>query len=71
MPTAKKPPLLFIHGFRGTHEGLVDVAVWMTDRGYECYYPDIPPFGRESKPLKTYDEKSYAKVIADYIKQNN
>lgn len=70
MPTAKKPPLLFIHGFRGTHEGLVDVAVWMTDRGYECYYPDIPPFGRESKPLKTYDEKSYAKFIADYIKQN-
>lgn len=65
-----KPPLLFIHGFRGTHEGLVDVAVWMMDKGYKCYYPDIPPFGSETKPLKSYNEKTYARFIANYIKKN-
>lgn len=65
-----KPTLLFIHGFRGTHEGLVDIAVWMMDKGYECYYPDIAPFGSETKPLKAYNEKTYAKFIADYIKKN-
>ena len=71
METANnKPPLLFIPGFRGTHEGLVDVAVWMTDRGYECYYPDVPPFGQNIEPLESYDEKTYAKFIADYIKEH-
>ena len=65
-----KPPLLFIPGFRGTHEGLVDVAVWMGDKGYECYYPDVPPFGREVKSLGEYNEKTYTKFIADYIRKN-
>lgn len=67
----KKPPLLFIHGFRGSHEGLIDVAIWLVDSGYECYYPDIPPFGPEATDLSSYDANSYADFIADYIRKNN
>ncbi|MDO4987019.1 MAG: alpha/beta hydrolase [Candidatus Saccharibacteria bacterium] len=65
-----KPPLLFLHGFRGSHEGLVDIAVWLIDQGYECYYPDLPPFGRSEKDLESYDADNYAKFVADYIKDN-
>lgn len=65
-----KPPLLFLHGFRGSHEGVVDISVWLVDQGYECYYPDLPPFGRSEKELDAYDADHYAKFVADYIKDH-
>lgn len=65
---APKPPLLFLHGFRGSHEGVIDISVWLLDQGYECYYPDLPPFGHSETELEAYDADHYAKFIADYIK---
>lgn len=65
-----KPPLLFLHGFRGSHEGLIDIAVWLIDQGYECYYPDLPPFGRSEHEFEHYDADGYAKFVADYIKEH-
>ncbi|MBQ6393950.1 alpha/beta hydrolase [Candidatus Saccharibacteria bacterium] len=67
----KKPQLLLIHGFRGSHEGLIDIAVWLLDSGYECYYPDIPPVGKNKTPRTDYPPDSYAQFIADYIKDND
>ncbi len=61
-------PLVFLHGFRGSHEGVVDIAVWLIDQGYECYYPDLPPFGRAKQTIEAYDAEHYAKFVADYLK---
>lgn len=66
----KTPPLLFLHGFRSSHESMIDLAVWLLDQGYECYYPDLPPFGQVQKELEAYDADHYAKFVADYIKEH-
>lgn len=48
----------------------MDMAVWLIDQDYECYYPDLPPFGREKPTLENYDADHYAEFVADYIKSN-
>lgn len=42
--TASKPPLLVVHGFRGTHHGLEYVIEHLTD-DFHIIVPDLPGFG--------------------------
>ena len=67
----KKPVLLFVHGFRGNHLGLQDTIAYLKTKGYDCYFPDIPPAfntKREKLPeLSEYTADGYAKWLADYI----
>lgn len=67
----KKPPLLFVHGFRGNHLGMKETVDYLKAKGYDCYVPDIPPAyntQREKLPkLSDYTADGYAKWIADYI----
>jgi len=69
--TEKKPPLLFVHGFRGNHLGLLETKKFFEALGYECFSPDIPPAfntQREKLPkLEEYTADAYAKWLADYI----
>ncbi|MBR1875169.1 alpha/beta fold hydrolase [Candidatus Saccharibacteria bacterium] len=69
--TKQKPQLLFVHGFRGNHLGLLDTMKYFEAKGYECFAPDIPPAfntKREKIPqLEGYSADAYAKWIADYI----
>jgi len=68
-----QPVLLFIHGFRGSHEGLAEICDLLTAQGYKCFAPDIPPFGAENTKSPTpshYDTDFYANFIADYIKSH-
>lgn len=70
----KKPPLLFVHGFRGNHLGLFDIIQNFETLGYEVYYPDIPPaFNTQEEvlpALKDFTVEAYATWLADYILDN-
>ncbi len=57
--------LLLLHGFRGNHLGLRDVAKFLRRKGFETYVPDLPPMSKY--PLDKYDPEHYAKWIANYI----
>ena len=46
----KQPTLLLIHGFRGTHHGLLRIAEELSD--YRLVIPDLPGFG-DSEALPT------------------
>lgn len=61
-----KPPLLFIHGFRGSPEGLEAIAKQFSD--YDVHTPYIPPSG--TKKLDQYDIKHYTAFISRYIREN-
>lgn len=62
------PAIIFIHGFRGNHDGLAPIAEYFD--GWDFYLPDIPPFG-DSKPLKDYTPDSYADFIKDFTIRHN
>ena len=62
-----KPPLLFIHGFRGAPSGLEAIAKEFPD--YDVHIPNIPPSGIEA--LDAYDVKHYTAFISRYIREND
>ncbi len=55
-----------IHGFRGTHHGLLLIAKKL--RGFNIIIPDLPGFGRGPK-LKTYDLESYVTWLHTFIQK--
>lgn len=57
-----------IHGFRGTHHGLLLIAKKL--RGFNIIIPDLPGFGRGPK-LKKYDLESYVKWLREFIKKQD
>jgi len=61
---AKKPVLVMIHGFRGTHHGLELIAHDLKD--FYVIVPDLPGFG-ESAPLKTHDIEGYVAFLSEFI----
>ena len=63
-----KPTLIMIHGFRGTHHGLLLIAKKL--KGFNIIIPDIPGFGRGAK-LKKYDLESYVNWLHDFIEKQN
>lgn len=66
-PTTKavvKPTLIMIHGFRGTHHGLLLIAKSL--KGFNIIIPDLPGFGRGPK-LAKYDLDSYVDWLHSFI----
>jgi len=57
-----------IHGFRGTHHGLLLIAKNL--KGFNIIIPDLPGFGKGSK-LSSYDLDSYVEWLHDYIKKQD
>ena len=55
-----------IHGFRGTHHGLLLIAKKL--KGVNIIVPDLPGFGRGPK-LKSYDLDSYVEWLHGYMKK--
>lgn len=55
-----------IHGFRGTHHGLLLIAKYL--KGFNIIIPDLPGFGRGPK-LQSYDLDSYVEWLHKYIKK--
>lgn len=64
---SKKPTLLFIHGYRGSNTGLLEITNQFPD--YSVHAPNIPPAG----PAKfaNYDIPTYTAFIANYIKNHH
>lgn len=62
----KKPTIIMIHGFRGTHHGLLLVAKAL--KGFDIIIPDLPGFGNGPK-LKTHDLDSYVEWLNDFIER--
>lgn len=57
-----------IHGFRGTHHGLLPVAKHL--KGYHIVVPDLPGFG-EGPVLTTYDLDSFVSWLHRFIQRLN
>ena len=63
-----KPTIIMIHGFRGTHHGLLLIAKYL--KGFNIIIPDLPGFGRGPK-LKTYDLDNYVMWLHGFIEKQN
>lgn len=57
-----------IHGFRGTHHGLLLIAKKM--QGYSIIIPDLPGFGKGAK-LKDYSIESYVAWLQKFIEKHS
>ena len=65
--TKQKPTIIFIHGFRGSHYGLLDVASHFED-SYNVLVPDIPGSGTAPE-LDNKTLNGYAEWLHNYIKE--
>jgi pimeloyl-ACP methyl ester carboxylesterase len=65
MPKKQKPAIIFIHGFRGSHYGLLSVASYFED-DYDIFVPDIPGSGT-AKELDNKTLDGYAEWLHNYI----
>lgn len=59
-----KPTLVMIHGFRGTHHGLLLVAKYL--RGFNIIIPDLPGFGN-GPHLPNYTLDQYVEWLHEFI----
>lgn len=58
---ASAQPLVFLHGYAGDHQGLVDIAKQFPQ--FHVIVPDLPGFGR-SQPLRgKHDIKNYVAFV--------
>jgi pimeloyl-ACP methyl ester carboxylesterase len=59
-----KPTLILLHGFRGTHHGLEQIAKHLTE--YNLVIPDLPGFG-DGPTNDTYDIDAYVKWTRELV----
>lgn len=64
---SKKPTLIMVHGFRGTHHGLLLIAKYFR-KDYNVLIPDLPGFA-DGQHLAKYDLKSYVRWLDRFIKK--
>lgn len=58
-----------VHGFRGTHHGLLLIAKYLKANA-NIIVPDLPGFGKGAK-LKTYDLDSYVEWLHGFINKQS
>ncbi|MEI6479078.1 MAG: alpha/beta hydrolase [bacterium] len=61
----KRKTIVFLHGFPGSHGGLVDLANGLSE--YRLVIPDLPGCGRSEPLLNDPDLKNYAKWLHDFL----
>lgn len=61
-----KPAIILIHGLRGDHHGLLEVAECLQNAGYKTYVPDLPGYGI-MQALRDQSLKGYAKWLHKYV----
>ena len=69
MSDQKLPPIVLVHGLRGDHHGLADIARLLRKHHYEVYTPDLPGYNYEP-PLEAQTLDEYSDWLAGYIRQN-
>lgn len=63
-----KTSIIFIHGLRGNHLGLEEIAANFSKKSYDIHIIDIPPAGGDTLP--EYSARFYARFVAKYIRKN-
>ena len=67
--TSAQPAIILIHGLRGNHFGVQDIAETLTKKyGYQVFAPDLPGSGTRPE-LKDKTLDGYAKWFCNYIKK--
>lgn len=61
---SKQLPVLFIHGLKGTHLGMADMAKEMP--GWEWYVPDLPGHGA-SELMEQHSLEEYARTLQKFM----
>lgn len=66
----KKPVIVMVHGFRGTHHGLAKIVEALPE--YRIIVPDLPGFG-DSMPLagQTHSLENYVQFLGEFITMLN
>ncbi len=64
-PVTSKQTIIMIHGFRGTHHGLLLIANHL--KGNRLVVPDLPGFGK-GETLEAYDLENYVMWLHRYMK---
>ena len=66
----KKPVIFVVHGFRGTHHGLIRLIEQLPE--YRIIVPDLPAFGA-SPAMKNHPHtvENYADALIDFIAQKH
>ncbi|MCX8529173.1 MAG: alpha/beta hydrolase [Rhodoluna sp.] len=62
---SSKGALVFVHGFRGAHDGLHTIIGELTD--YDCFAPDLPGYGASEPVAKPHDLETYSEWLGDFI----
>ncbi len=66
-PPQTKPTIVMIHGFRGTHHGLLPIAKNLK-KDANIIVPDLPGFGRGAR-LKSYTLDDYVQWLFQFMKK--
>lgn len=66
--SSSKPPLVLLHGFRGSPLGLEAIATELQAASYSVFLPAVPPFAG-AEPLASYTPESYTDFLARYLAQ--
>lgn len=64
-PKNPQQTIVMIHGFRGTHHGLLKIVEHLPE-AYEIIIPDLPGFG-ESAPLASHNLKDFTEWLRTFI----
>jgi len=62
------PRILFVHGFRGDHHGLLAIAGALENS--EVVVPDLPGYGKTPELLERHDLAGYGKWLVDFVAQS-
>lgn len=62
-----KPTIIMIHGFRGTHHGLLLIAKYL--KGFNIIIPDLPGFGN-GPTLKEYTLDQYVEWLHKFVQKH-
>jgi pimeloyl-ACP methyl ester carboxylesterase len=62
------PRILFVHGFRGDHHGLMAIAGALQD--YQVVVPDLPGYGKTPELSGEHDLAGYGAWLVDFVNQS-
>ena len=61
----QNPVMIFLHGFPGSHKGLMDLAGNI--KGYRLIIPDLPACGQSEPLQKNHSLENYAHWVNDFL----
>lgn len=60
-----KGDIVFVHGFRGAHDGLHAIIAQLED--FDCYAPDIPGYGLTAPAKTEHNLATYSRFLGSFL----